>query len=400
MSLNRYKLKNRAEKGHRGAKFALKLLQQPDRLIGLILLGNNVVNVAASMLTTLIVLRLYPDQSSMLAVAGGLLTLVILVFAEVAPKTLAALQPEKLAYPAAMVYWPLLKLLFPFVWLTNSVANGLLKLLGVATVDENNHQLNLEEIETVVKEAGALIPEQHQEMLKNIIGLERITVEDIMIPRNEIFGINYCDEIAEISDQLTSNDKTRVPVFKDSIDDILGVLHIKKLVADLINEDLNKEHIDQHLIPPVFIPEGTPVMQQLLEFQISRRRIALVVDEYGDIMGLVTLEDILEEIVGEFTTQASAVNKNIIAESETAYLINGAIHIRELNRSLELTLSTDGPKTLSGLIIEFLEMIPEAGTSTRIGSHVFEIVKITNNTIKTVRYHRYSDEDVTESSNI
>lgn len=399
MSLNRYRLKNRADKGHRGAKFALKLLRKPDRLIGLILLGNNVVNVAASMLTTIIVLRLYPGQNSMLAIAGGLLTLVILIFAEVAPKTLAATLPEKLAYPAAIIYWPLLKILFPLVWLTNQAANSFLKLFGAADSDNNNDQLNLEEIETVVQEASALIPKQHQEMLQNIIGLERITVEDIMIPRNEVVGINFNDDINDISDQLTSNNKTRVPVFKDSIDDIIGVLHIKNLVADLIDEDLKKHQIEDYLKPPSFIPEGTPIMQQLLEFQSRKRRIAFVVDEYGDIMGLVTLEDILEEIVGEFTTQTSTINKNINQEDNGAYLIDGSTHIRELNRSLDMSLSTEGPKTISGLIIEFMEMIPEPGTSTRIGSHVFEIVKTTNNTVKTIRYYEYDDEEQTDWEN-
>ena len=392
MSLNRYRLKNRAEKGHQGAKYALKLLRKPDRLIGLILLGNNIVNVAASMLTTIIVLRLYPDQSSMLAVAGGLLTLVILVFAEVAPKTLAAGKPEMLAYPAAIIYWPLLKLLFPFVWLTNTASNSLLKLLGAKEHDDDHHQLSLEELGTVVNEASALVPKQHQEMLKNIIGLEQITVEDIMIPRNEIVGIDLSDDINTIIEQLSGNNKTRVPVFKDSIDDIVGILHIKKLVNDLIDEDLTKEHIEQHLLEPLFITENTSLMQQLLSFQNQKRRIALVVDEYGDILGLVTLEDILEEIVGEFTTQTSRINKNIIAEDENTYLIDGSIHIRELNRSLDLSLSVDGPKTLSGLIVEFMEIIPEAGTSTRIGEHVFEIVKTINNTIKTVRYYNANDD--------
>lgn len=388
MSLNRYRLKNKADKGHRGARNALRLLRKPDRLIGLILLGNNIVNVAASMLTTIIVLRLYPDQSGMLAIAGGLLTLVILVFAEVAPKTLAASKPETLAYPAAIIYWPLLKLVFPLVWITNQAANTVLKLVGARESNENHDQLNLEELETALNEAGDLIPDQHQSMLKNIIGLENITVEDIMIPRNDIIGIDFAEDIAEIIDQLSNNNKTRVPVFNESIDNVIGVLHIKKLVNDLIDEDLTKDHIQEHLLQPLFVPENTPLMRQLIDFQAAQRRIALVVDEYGDIQGLVTLEDILEEIVGEFTTQTSRLNKNIIAETDDTYLIDGSIHIRELNRSLNLSLNVNGPKTLSGFIIEFMEMIPEAGTSTRIDDHVFEIVKTTNNKIKTLRYYQ------------
>jgi len=263
MSLNRYRLKTRADKGHKGAKYALKLLKQPDRLIGLILLGNNVVNVAASMLTTIIVLRLYPDSSAMLAIAGGILTLIILIFAEVAPKTLAAIKPEKLAYPAAIIYWQLLKILFPFVWLTNQVSNGLLKLVGVdPNEQEDGNQLNLEELETVVNEAGQLIPERHQNMLKNIIGLEKITVEDIMIPRNDIVGVDLDEDLSEITDQINSNNKTRVPVFKGSIDNIIGMLHVKKLVSELIDEDLSKELIEDNLNTPLFTPEGKGLMDQ------------------------------------------------------------------------------------------------------------------------------------------
>lgn len=383
MTLNRYRLRHLARSGHRGARLADALLKRPDRLIGLILLGNNFVNIAASSITTLIALRLGGEGA--IAIATGVLTLVILIFSEVAPKTLAALHPERVAFPASFPLALLLRVLYPLVWVVNGVANGLLRLLGANLEETGTGSLSREELRTVVNEAGAMIPRRHQRMLVNILDLEKATVEDIMVPRNEIVGIDLNDDWDEILEQIAGTEYTRMPVFRDSVDETVGVLHVRRVLTSVMRGELTREELVRDMREPYFVPEATPLNVQLLNFQTRRRRIGLVVDEYGDIMGLVTLEDILEEIVGEFTTDPASVMRDVQIEEDGSYLVEGSASVRELNRLLQWEMPTAGPKTLNGLILEHMETIPEPGTSLLLDDFPVTIVQIQDNRVKMAR---------------
>ncbi len=383
ISLNRYRLRHLSKARHAGALRASKLLQRPDRLIGIILLGNNFVNILASAVATVIAIRLLGDNG--VWAATFILTVVILLFAEVTPKTLAALHPERFAFPASFILGPLLKLFYPLVWLINIIANGLLRLLGVHPSDADQHSLSQEELRTVVTEAGAMIPQRHQQMLLSILDLEKVTVEDIMVPRNEVAGIDLNDEWDEILKQLSNSQHTRLPVYRDSIDNVVGIVHLRNVLDLQRNKSLTMEGFQEMVRETYFVPEATPLNTQLLNFQKQRRRIALVVDEYGDIQGLVTLDDILEEIVGEFTTDPATSSKDIHPQEDGTYLVDGSANIRELNRVMKWTLPTDGAKTLNGMIVEYLETIPEAGTSLLLADYPIEIVQTSSNAVKTVR---------------
>ncbi len=385
MTLNRYRLRNLAESGHPNARRAERLLKRPDRLIGLILLGNNFVNILASMLATIIALRLLGEAG--IAIAAGLLTLVVLIFAEVAPKTLGALHPERIAFPAAFVYTPLLKVLYPLVWLVNLLANTLLKRLGVSTEEGGSTALSHEELRTVVIEAGAMIPARHQEMLLNLMDLEQVTVEDIMVPRNEITGVDIDDDWEAITKQLAASQYTRLPLYRDNIDQVIGILHMRDVLPLLNLKELDRVALRRIVREPYFIPEATTLNHQLLNFQREKRRIGFAVNEYGDIQGLVTLEDILEEIVGEFTSDPAAHFENIITQPDGTWLVDGSVNIRTLNSVLRMQLPTDGPKTLNGLITEYLEMIPETDTSLLLDQHPVDIIQIRENMVKTARIH-------------
>jgi len=385
MSLNRYRLRHRAKAGHRGARLAEALLAQPDRLIGLILLLSTIVNVTAPMLVGFIALRLGGE----IMVAGGAvgLTLVLLIFCEVAPKTYGALHPERLALPAAYVYTPLLLVLYPFVWATNLLANGVLRLLG-ASQQQASNSLSSEELRTVVAEAGAMIPHRHQQMLVSILDLENATVEDIMVPRTEIVGIDLEDDWDKVLEQLRQSQHTRLPVYEGEIDHIIGVLHMKRVVHELARGRLERDGLidASNSRDAYFVPSGTTLNTQLLNFQRDKRRMAFVVDEYGDIQGLVTLEDILEEIVGEFTTDpATMMHKDVHREADGSFVANASTTIRALNRSMRWNLPTDGPKTLNGLIVEFLETIPEPGTTLKLADYMLEVLQTADNAVKTVR---------------
>ena len=387
MTLNRYRLRHLADKQHPGAMRAQQLLQRQDRLIGLILLGNNLVNVLASILMTLITLRLYNDTGLLFA-AGLVLTIVILLFAEVTPKTLAALHPERVAFPAAFVYTPLLKLLWPVVWVVNGIANGLLKLLGVSPEHGTSNALTTEELRTVVIEAGALIPKRHQSMLLNLMDLEKVTVEDIMVPRNEVTGIDVDDDWETSHKLLMDSQYTRLPLYREDLNNVIGILHMRDVLPLLYRGTLDRESLQGIVRKPYFIPENTSLNRQLLNFQREHRRIGFAVDEYGEVQGLVTLEDILEEIVGEFTSDPSAHIEDIQPQADGTWLVDSSISIRALNSALGMSLSIDGPKTLNGLITEYLEIIPEADTSLLLDNHPVDIVQIRENRVKTVRIHK------------
>lgn len=400
MVLNRYRLRHLVRDNHPGAIRAQRLLDKPDRLIGLILLGNNFVNILASSITTVIALRLLGEPG--IAIGAGILTLVILIFAEVTPKTLAALRPERIAFPAAFVYGPLLKLLYPLVWVVNAVANRTLKLVGVSPDEASSHALSSEELRTVVMEAGVLIPKRHQKMLLSLLDLEQATVEDIMVPRNEIMGIDISDSIEDIVNIISYAQYTRLPVYKESIDNVVGIMHIRRVLPLLQKGALDKDALLSTIRGPYFIPEGTSLNRQLLNFQREGRRIGLVVDEYGEILGLTTIEDILEEVVGEFTTDPSATHKDIRPQEDGTYLIDASSNIRELNRALQIDLPMDGPKTLNGLILEHMEAIPEPGTSLLVANYPIEVLQTKDNAVKTVRLLprlvRNNPEDVTPST--
>ncbi len=383
MTINRYRLRHQAKAGHPGARRAQRLLERPDRLIGLILLGNNFVNILASSLATVIALRLIGEAG--IAVAAGLLTLVILIFSEVAPKTLAAIHPERIAFPAAYVYVPMLRVLSPLVAVVNFLANGVLKLLRVSPEQAQEHSLSREELRTVVNEAGSMIPEKHQRMLLSILDLERVTVDDIMVPRNEIVGIDLDDDWETIVAQITNSPYSRLPVFHESIDNMVGYVRLRHVLRPLREGRFDLKKLKSVMRDPYFVPEGTSLHTQLLNFQRSRRRLGLVVDEYGDIQGLVTLEDILEEIVGEFTTAPSQEHPDIVRESEDNYLVEGSATIRDINRALGIHLPLNGPKTLNGLITEELETIPEIGTRLGVQGHGIEVVKMKRKMVKTAR---------------
>jgi Mg2+/Co2+ transporter CorB len=383
MSLNRYRLRHLAKAKHPGAMRAQSLLERPDRLIGLILLGNNFVNILASSITTIIALRLWGE--AWIAAAAGVLTLIILIFSEVAPKTLAVLHPERIAFPAAYVLGPLMLVLYPAVWTINFIANHLLKLFGVSPDEGPMQHLSSEELRTVVNEAGTRIPLRHQRMLLSILDMEKVTVDDIMVPRGEIVGIDLDDEWDTIVAILTNSPHTRLPVYHEDINNISGMLDLRRALRQLAGGGITLETILYLLKEPYFIPEGTPLNTQLLNFQRQKQRIGLVVNEYGDILGLVTVEDILEEIVGEFTTNLSSATKEIHPQEDGTYLIDGSANIRELNKLLHWHLPTDGPKTLNGLVIEYLEAIPEPGTSLRIAGYTIEVVQSSDNAVKVAK---------------
>jgi len=382
MSLNRYRLRHKAREGHRGARIAEKLLKRPDRVIGLILLGNNLVNIFAASLVAIVAMEIGGQPAVAIASLG--MTLIILVFAEAAPKTLAALHPEKVAFPAAMIYYPLIKIIYPLVWLTNAMANGVLLLFGVRSGNTELQALTREELRTVVHEAGSRISSRYRQMLLSILDLEKVTVDDVLVPHNEIVGIDLEDSDEEIEALISTTRHTMLPVYHGDIDHVVGVLHLRKL-ANLAKQELSKATLQSLLLEPYFVPEGTPLSTQLVQFQRRRERFAFVVDEYGDIQGLITLEDILEEIVGEFTTDPAADESDVVSEGSDTFLVDAAANIRELNRSQGWDLPTDGPKTLNGLIIEMLETIPEPRTRLKINGYPIEIVETDDNRIRSVR---------------
>jgi Mg2+/Co2+ transporter CorB len=382
MTLNRYRLKHLVKLKHKGAIKAQRLLQRPDRLLGLILLGNNFVNNFASSIATVIAIKLYADEESSIAIAAALLTIVMLICSEVTPKTLAAVKPELLAFPAAWIYTPLLKLFYPIVWFVNIFVNLLLKIVRVDVKKDNTYTINKEELKTIIAETDSLMSQRYQKMLMSILDLETATVEDIMTPRNEIVGIDLEAPLETIIDQIKNSPHTRMPVYKKSIDRVIGFLHLRKVLLLLNMDDFDKHTLISLLVKPAFIPESTPVHAQMVRFKDEKIRVGLVVDEYGDVQGLVTMDDLLQEIVGELITEDVTARK----QSDGSYLVDANITIRELNRVTQWSLPTEGPKTLNGLIIEFMETIPDAGISIKLHDYPLEIIKCDEHAVKLVKF--------------
>ncbi|MCQ4262523.1 magnesium/cobalt efflux protein [Stutzerimonas stutzeri] len=383
LSLNRYRLRHQAKEGHRGARRASELLAHPDRLLGTILVGNNFVNILASSIATVLAMQLWGEAGIAIATIG--LTIVLLIFGEITPKTLAALRPEVVAYPVSLPLMMLQKILYPLVALLGWVSNGLLKLLGVDVSNKGNDSLSTEELRSVVRESGADLPLNRQSMLLGILDLERVTVDDIMIPRNEVAGIDLNDDLESIIGLLRTTPHTRLPVFRNDINQIEGIVHMRQIARLLSHDQLTKESLLEACNEPYFVPENTPLSTQLLNFQKQKRRIGIVVDEYGDVRGVVTLEDILEEIVGEFSNQDVLRSPDIHPQDDGTLVIDGAAYIREVNRALEWQLPCDGPKTLNGLITEALEHIPDSGICLQIGNYRLEILQAADNRVKSVR---------------
>lgn len=382
MTLNRYRLRHLVKLKHKGAIKAQMLLQRPDRLLGMILLGNIFVNTMAASVATIIAIRLYPQQETSIVIADVILIIVTLIFSEATPKTFAAVKPEPLAFPSAWVYVPLLWLFYPVIEFVNIFVNLLLRMFRIDVTKHGHEKLSKEELKVVIAEAESVMPARYQKMLMGILDLESATVEDIMTPRNEIVGIDLEEPVEGIIHQIKSSTHTRLPVYKKSIDRVIGFLHLRKVLVLINHEDFDKQTIISLLSKPVFIPDTTPVHAQMVKFKAEKIRIGLVVDEYGDVQGLVTMDDLLQEIVGEIITDDNTVRK----QSDGSYLVDANITIRELNRSMQWDLPTEGPKTLNGLIIEFMETIPEAGTSIKLYGYALEILKRDDVAIKLVKF--------------
>ena len=372
MAVNRYRVKTLAEQGHRSARLVLRLLEKPDRLLGTILFGNNIANIVASTIATLIGLRLYGDAG--LAYAPLVLVFIILIFAEVAPKTLAAIHSESIALPASYILWALQWLFAAPVRLVKVFSNGLLRLFRVE-IKTQSDALSTAELSAVVRESGQLLQESHQEMLLRILGLEQIRVEDVMVPRKEMEAIDLDDEWDDIVTQLATSHHTRVPVYRGSMDDIVGIIHIRKLFYLSQLSELDREGMDKMIRKPYFIPENSSITHALANLREQRRRFGIVVDEYGDVKGLVTLEHILEEVVGEFTTLVPGMDEDIKPTGDGAYLVRGTTYLRDINRRLDWALPVKTAKTVNGIITDLLEDIPQAQSCCRIGNYVIEIVQ-------------------------
>ncbi|MEM1437107.1 MAG: HlyC/CorC family transporter [Pseudomonadota bacterium] len=382
VALNRYRLKHLVNEGHRGAINAERLLKRPDRLLGIILIGNNLVNFSAASVATVLGLKLFGESGVVIAPIA--LTVFFLVFAEVGPKTIAAERPEMIAFPSALLLRPLLRLLYPGVWFINGLSNLLVQPFIRKKAGDDDEGLSLQELRTVVDQ-GLRFSGRRQNIMLRVLDLEHVTVDDIMVPRQEIVGIDIEDDIDEIITSMSTSQHTRMPVYKGDVNNVLGILHLRRTTRFINAEDIVKADLLALAADPYYVPEGTPLHTQLFNFQKMRRRIALVVDEYGDVQGIVTLEDILEEIVGEFTTDFAAHMPDISPQADGSFLIDGLALVREVNRALEWTLPEDGPKTLNGLVLEHLETIPDNNLCLQIDGYFFETLQINENVVKTVK---------------
>ena len=385
MALNRYRMRHLAKEGHSGAKRATKLLERPDRLLGVILIGNNFVNFSAASIATLLAIQILGEEG--VAWAPVICTFVFLIFAEVAPKTIAANYPEKIALPSSHILSLLLLLLWPLVWAVSALSNTLLKMLGIQHQNDQGDHLSREELRTLVFE-GAKIASQSQDMMLGVLDLDEVTVDHIMVPKSEIIGIDLEEPLEDIINQLRNAQHTRLPVFREDIDHVIGMLHVRDAIRFLTSDEPNKASLVQEIDEVYFVPENTALQRQIRNFQARKERIALVVDEYGDVQGIVTLEDILEEIVGEFTTDLASASSDIHPQEDGSFVVDGGATIRSINRALTWDLPADGPKTLNGLMTDRLETFPEAPVSIEIDEYRLEVVRLKDNMIATAKITR------------
>ena len=388
MSLNRYRLRHLAKGGHRGARLASVLLSKTDKLLGVILLGNNLANAAAATLVAVISVQLFGDGEWVLMLGTLAVTFAILVFSEISPKVFAAAHPEKLAFACSYILYPLLKVAYPAVWFVNLFVAGLLRIFGIKiNFAETSHSISMEELRSIVLEAGSFIPKKHRAILLNLFELEKITVDDVMTAHTQIEAVNFDDPLETILQHLSSSHHTRLPVRQGPAEEIIGVIHIRKVLNQLRNGELDLEALQAVVTEPYFIPSGTPLYTQMQQFQENQQRIGLVVDEYGELKGLITLEDILEEVIGDFTTQSPLHASSYRQEEDGSWLADGSSSLRNLNKKLGLSLPLDGPRTLNGLVLEHFEDIPDPGTSFKIGNHTLEIVQTQDRIVKSVRIY-------------
>ncbi|MDC9593396.1 HlyC/CorC family transporter [Xenorhabdus sp. IM139775] len=385
MTINRYRLRHLAKQGSNSARRVESLLRHPDRLISLILIGNNLVNILASSLATIVGMRLYGNAG--VAIATGILTFVILIFSEVMPKTIAALYPERVAFPSSFLLRPLEKIMLPLVWSFNRISLLFMRFLGLKTADIRNDAVSKDELRTIVNDSNSNLSRRNQDMLISILDLEKVTVGDIMIPRNEIVGIDINDDWKSVIRQLTHSPHGRIVLYRDSLDDAIGMLRVREAYRLMMEK---KEFTKRNLIKAAdkiyFIPVSTPLNIQLINFQRNKQKAGLIVDEYGDIQGLVTVEDILEEIVGDFTTSMSpTLAEEVLPQSDGTVLIGGTTNIRELNKAFGWALPENGPRTMNGMILEELGEIPELNAQIQISEYKFEVLAVHDNVIKQVR---------------
>jgi Mg2+/Co2+ transporter CorB len=390
MSLNRYRLRHLVKEGHRGAKLASTLLAKTDKLLGVILLCNNFANAASATLVTLITVELFGEGEWVLMIGTLIVTFAILVFSEITPKVIAAAYSEKLGIFCSYILYPLLKVLYPAVWFINLFVEGLLKLLRVnINFSDSAQALTMDELRSIVTDAGHFLPKKHRSILLNLFDLEKIAVDDVMTAHTLVETINFDAPLDDILQQISNSQHTRLPVRQGEQEEIIGILHLRKVMSQLRyhheSNDLDKETLREVIAEPYFIPSGTPLYTQMQQFQEKQQRVALVVDEYGEFKGLVTLEDILEEMIGDFTTQSPSRLGSYRKEADGSWLVDGSSTLRDLNKKLNLSLPLDGPRTLNGLILEHFEDIPESNTSFKVGTHVLEIVQTQDRIVKSVK---------------
>lgn len=385
MTLNRYRLRHLAKQGNRAARRVEKLLRKPDRLISLVLIGNNLVNILASAIATIVGMRLYGNAG--VAIATGVLTFVVLVFAEVLPKTIAALYPEKVAFPSSVLLGPLQIVMLPLVWLLNSVTRILMRMVGIKVDNVVSAALSKDELRTIVNESRSQISRRHQDMLLSVLDLEKVSVNDIMVPRNEIVGIDINDDWKAIVRQLTHSPHGRIVLYRDSLDDAISMLRVREAYRLMTEkQEFTKEMLLRASDEIYYVPEGTPLSTQLVKFQRNKKKVGLVVDEYGDIQGLVTVEDILEEIVGDFTTSMSpTLAEEVMPQNDGSVIIEGGANIREINKAFNWRLPEEEACTVNGMLLEALEEIPANGTRVRIGQYDIDILDVQDNMIRQVR---------------